>query len=1074
MLIVHRSNRVEALVARLAALLAESAGDPLRAETVVVEGPGMARYAALAIASRLGVCANVEFVQPGAFVWRVARAVLGDTPRADAYTPEVVTWHLLALFDTLPEGDPIFAAPRAYLAGADPLARFGLAARVATLFDQYVVYRPDWVRRWEAGAEHHWQAELWRRLTGRAGRGHWARVQHRLLSVLCGDGIGAVPLPERIAVLGVATLSPAYLEVIAGLARHCDVHLLMLDPCREYWGDVHSARRVARSAAQSGPGTAEPRDLHLESGNRLLAALGGQARDFLDRALAVSALDDEEFDQAEDDTLLAAVQGDLLDLRDPAAAGEGPRTIVGGDRSLQIHVCHSRLREVEVLRDQLLDLLASNPDLSPAGMVVLAPDIDAYAPYLEAVFAETEPAQRIPLSIAAGTARGAVFDALLALFDLADSRFEIDRVLGLLGIACVRRRFGLGESDLERAGEWLSRAGVRWGVDGAARSALGLPAEDQNTWRAGLDRLLLGLALPPEGDQLYAGILPCASVEGVEAALLGHVARYAEALFSATERLRTPRPVSAWADLLHGLCTEFVAPEGVEEVEFQAVSATIQALADSASTAGYDAPVEWRVIRAWLVNHVPRQGSGARLPSGALACAGMVQGRAIPYQVVCVLGLNDGEFPRGEHPPNFDLRAADYRPGDRLPGDDDRGLFLDALLAARRCLYLSYVGRDIRDDGTLPPSTLLSELLDYLARGFVTGDGQSADRMVVTVHPLQPFSPRYFRSNGQGHERLFSYSANLCVAGRAAAAVRAAPRPFLDAALPPPDEAARGLTPAELSAWLANPARALLRGRLGIVLREADAAPPTVEPFVVEGLDRYLLRQRLLERRLADAGRDTDLRLARAEGRVPHGVPGAVTLDMEAARVDAFAERVREQFGEHRLAPLEFDLDLAGLHLRGTLSGLGANGLLGYRLARLKASDRLWLWVHHLLLNHLRPAAVECVSRWLHADGCLTLKPVAEPLPILESLVARYREGQSRVPPFFPESAWAYAQALLGRGRGDPLSRARSAWQGDDYHSGEHEDPYFALIFESGDPLDDDFTVVAEAVFGPLIECLSG
>jgi exodeoxyribonuclease V gamma subunit len=728
------------------------------------------------------------------------------------------------------------------------------------------------------------------------------------------------------------------------------------------------------------------------------------------------------------------------------------------------------VREIEVLHDQLLALFESEAGLTPADVVVMTPDIDAYAPAIEAVFGTADPARRIPYHVAGRAARAASppIRAFFDLLEIPESRFAVNAVLALLEVEAVRRRFDLAAKDLELIRDWLRATGVRWGRDAEDRRARGLPQVPDHTWRAGLDRLLLGYALPGGGTRLFAGVLPHDDIEGEAAAVLGRLAAFAEALFRVAAELVTPRPVSAWADGLRILVADFLDPTDEEERDRGCLLAAITAMEEHACQAGFAGEVSLRVVRSCLQGLIEVDRGRTPLASGTVTFCGMVPGRGIPCDVLCLVGMNDGAFPRLQRTPGFDLMREEFRSGDRSRRQDDRALFLEALLAARRVFYLSYVGQHIRENGPLPPSVLVNELLDYIQCGFTGIDpSRSVREGLVTRHPLQPFSSRYFRAESP----LFSYAADLCEASRVAAGARGTQARFLRRPLPEPSAEWRQVTLEQFIRFFTHPVRYLVRERLGIRLEEDEGLLETREPFTLDPLSGYQLRQALLEGRLRGRPVGEVHAAAHAAGFLPHGTVGDVLLQREAGRVEGFAGRVEAQRPTETRVAIPVDLDLGPIRLRGPLADLGRHGRFVYRFAKTRVKDRMALWIRHLALNRLVPPDVTPQSLWLGADGEIRLQPVAHPEEELRRLADVYWAGVSRVLPLFPQSSYTYARTYQRNGdRRAALADAHTAWDENEYTGqGEACEAYHRLVFRCRDPLDEEFSLLAETVFLPLL-----
>lgn len=1120
MLRLYRGNRLERLADRLAEVLADPAGLPLAPETVVVQGPGTARWVAARLASRLGVCANVRFPQPAAFIWDCFRAVLPALPAGSAYEPERLLWRVFGLLDRV-RGEPWLGALGHYLEGSDELKRLRLAGRLAATLDQYLVYRPDWIRDWERGGGEDWQAPFWRRLVAEGGRGHWVHAQDAFLSAPLSAPALRSALPSRVAVFALPTLSPSYLALLAHLAGLLDVHLFLLDPSREYWSDIESPGATARRRARWRREGRSDASGYYALGHPLLASLGRMGRELLDQVLEYDAEEEDLWEDPVGDlaarlaaglaagsaggplgasaaepaewpaapSRLRLLQRDVLELRNRGREPDAPLLpIPQGDRSLQVHACHGPLREVQVLHDALLDLFERLPGLEPRDVLVLAPDPDVYAPHVEAVFGALGDERYIPWSAARrDPAAGApAVAAVLQLLDLPASRLPASEVLSLLEVAAVARRLALDEAAVEALRGWVRESGVRWGLDAEARSEAGLPALDETTWAFGLRRLFLGYAMPEDAG-LFAGVLPCPGPEGSSAPWLGALAALVERLGTWRQRLAGRYPAGRWAALLRELVDDFLVPtDDEEEARLLELGEAALGVADAALGAGYTGTFAREVFRERLIDALAGHRGAPPVLAGGVTFAGLGQLPGVPARIVWLLGMNGADFPRTERPPGFDRMARQRLRGDRSRRDEDRQRFLDALLAARDVFAVSYVGRSARDNAPMVPSVVVSELLDYVQQAFPpeAPRGAPGGAGLVTEHPLQPFSRRYFDG---GDPRLFSYAREWlperigAPAGAGAVTstgptARAIPTgtpalgSFVRAALPLPEEAGREIELGALERFLENPARHFLRERLGVRLAAAEAAPQDAESFRLDRLAAYRLRGEALSAALAGQGlEEAVLPLAAARGDLPLGPVGSLDFARGTAGVPDLAAVLRPALAR-TLPALEVDLVLDGFRLRGWLSGVTPGGLVTYRVGKVGAKDCLRLWVRHLALCALAPAGVSLASRHFGEDGELALGPVADARAQLRALAGAWREGLAAPLPFFPETSLAWARAeRTGTPEGDCWRAARKHWHDGYQDRGEALDVWVAVAFRDWEPPDAAFVAAARAVAGPLL-----
>ncbi|HTH48883.1 MAG TPA: exodeoxyribonuclease V subunit gamma, partial [Candidatus Limnocylindria bacterium] len=893
-------------------------------------------------------------------------------------------------------------------------------------------------------------------------------------------------LPARLTLFGISALPPFYLELFAALAVHTEVHCFVLQPCAEWWGDITTGRESERLLRRLGRRAGDAEEVHLEPGHRLLGSLGTLGRDFLKLIYEhTDPLEEQTFAAPEASSLLGQLQRDLLELHDGPVAGEPKHMVAEEDDSVRVHVCHSPVRELEVLRDHLLDWFQRDPTLRPRDVMVMTPDPATYSPLVQAVFdAVEDEARRIPYNLAdrGPCQSGQIADTFLRLLQLAHGRLGVTAVLDLLECPAVRTRFGLTEADLPTLRQWVIDTRIHWGRDAVHRAALGQPATDTNAWRTGLRRLLLGYAMAGDGTELFAGTLPFPDVEGSGAELLGHFAEFAERLFGLTEKLEEKHPPTDWWPRLLEVADGFFVSDSETADELAQLRSTLSQLIGNLAAAAVTEPVELAVLLEPLAAALEDDTSGAGFLSGGVTFGALKPMRSIPFRIICLLGMNDGAFPRQPPHLSFDLMAAQPRLGDRSTRDDDRYLFLETLVSARDRLHLSHVGQSQRDNRPIPPSVVISELLDHLDTAFTTGDGAehfSGDRIVVK-HRLHAFSPAYFGSDPAS--RLFSYSRENCAAA-VSGAQREALTPFLTQPLSEPEPERRQITLRQLADFLCHPAKFFLRERLGVSLPYSSETLDDEEPLELDAREAYSQKQDLVGWLLA--GRDPNRfgEVLAAEGRLPHGEPGTLAFH----EVRGTAESFQARLGNPIFAdPVSVKLALGEFQLSGQLTPLSDGGLMHFRCAKIKAKDRLKLWIEHLAWEQWKAAGGLPdglpdlrVSRLAAEDTAVRFQPVAQPGVVLADLLALYWRGLQEPLLFFPGTAFAFVEAERkgasgnSRSKKSPLEQAQPAWLGSERSPvpGESEDAWIHLCFRhETDPLNEEFQRFARAVFGPLLD----
>ena len=1133
MLHIHFSNRLEPLTAMLVAQAQQAGGSVFQPVQVIVPSTAIQRHLTLEMARHMGICANVRFDYLAQWLWQqVADLEHGSTQRPGQLRHDTTRmgWQIFSIFC---DGAWCARHPRlaAYLERADTVMRYELAQQVALTLDAYLSYRPDWTGGWLRGQpaeigsdsasaleDEQWQADLWRSLQEAAGGSVDPLAAVRLALADPGNPATQRLQQQTVHIFALPTLAPLHLALLQSLGKHLQLHLYMVNPCQEYWYEVVTQKRLAQLASHA-------QATYHEEGNRLLAAWGQQTQASLGQLLHAAGeemTEDTQFVENSRDTLLAHVQNAVLHLTDLQA---GSIALAPTDRSLEVHVCHSLSREIEVLQGRLLGLLGSHNAPDPCDIVVVLPDINAAAPLIDAIFGTAQSELYIPYTIT-GRARSdtnAPARALLDLLALADSRCTVSAVFGLLQQEPVARRFGLDAQGLDRVREWLRDSGVHWALNGTHRASFGLAAQELHGFRDGLDRLFASYAFPDASAQPFAGVLPAGSIEGGESASLGALSSFLDALEDLQAACATPKAIPAWATLLGAALERFVEPSADDLEDFREVQACLLELARQLDSAGVTTPLPIDLVRTVLGTLLDDPVRGG-VPTGRVTFTAMRSLRNLPYAVVCALGLNDGTFPAPARPGEFDLMTLQARPGDRQRGADDRTVFLDLLLAARQTLHLSYVGRSVRDNSMLPPSVLIAELLEYLVPAIAPLPHQgtalaTARSRLVVEHPLQPFSEIAFRSDSD--IRLRSYhqeyaqalarcaqSASAATVNSAAVAPSAGPEgalpaeaasqaraavpedtsddsdedgdndntvtaalPFFTAPLPQPLAPWHDVTLEQLGRFYSNPCRYLLERRLGLELPRAVDELEDDEPLLADRQGVYRLAQRLLPAVLAGADTAHVRALARAGTELPAGAFGEAVLERELDALAQFSVPLRALTAPACLPAhnVVFSCEIDGTrwHLRGGFADLRPLGMVRWRYAPLSAPDLLTAWLGHLLLSLQPPPGGVAHTVWQARDGQYQLPAISAPAEALQTLLQGYAQGLCSPAYFFARTAWAYVS------NNDSRSKAEATWRTSRQRPfAESSDAAYQLALRGlPDPLREGFPrfhASAHAVFDPL------
>lgn len=1099
MLRVYHSNRLDVLEALMEFIVErERLDDPFEPEMILVQSTGMAQWLQMTLSQKFGIAANIDFPLPASFIWDMFVRVLPEIPKESAFNKQSMSWKLMTLLPQLLERED-FTLLRHYLTDdSDKRKLFQLSSKAADLFDQYLVYRPDWLAQWETGhlveglgEAQAWQAPLWKALveyTDELGQPRWhrANLYQRFIETLESATTCPPGLPSRVFICGISALPPVYLQALQALGKHIEIHLLFTNPCRYYWGDIKDPAYLAKLLTRQRRHSFEDRELPLfrdsenagqlfnsdgeqDVGNPLLASWGKLGRDYI--YLLSDLESSQELDAFVDvtpDNLLHNIQSDILELENRAVAGvnieefsrsDNKRPLDPLDSSITFHVCHSPQREVEVLHDRLLAMLEEDPTLTPRDIIVMVADIDSYSPFIQAVFGSAPADRYLPYAISDRRARQShpVLEAFISLLSLPDSRFVSEDVLALLDVPVLAARFDITEEGLRYLRQWVNESGIRWGIDDDNVRELELPATGQHTWRFGLTRMLLGYAMESAQGE-WQSVLPYDESSGLIAELVGHLASLLMQLNIWRRGLAQERPLEEWLPVCRDMLNAFFLPDAETEAAMTLIEQQWQAIISEGLGAQYGDAVPLSLLRDELALRLDQERISQRFLAGPVNICTLMPMRSIPFKVVCLLGMNDGVYPRQLAPLGFDLMSQKPKRGDRSRRDDDRYLFLEALISAQQKLYISYIGRSIQDNSERFPSVLVQELIDYIGQShYLPGDealncDESEARVKAHLtchHTRMPFDPQNYQpGNLQSYAREWLPAASQ--AGKAHSEF-VQPLPFT---LPE-------TVPLEtLQRFWAHPVRAFFQMRLQVNVRTEDSEIPDTEPFILEGLSRYQINQQLLNVLVEQDDAERLFRRFRAAGDLPYGAFGEIFWETQCQEMQQLADRVIacRQPGQS----MEIDLACNGVQITGWLPQVQPDGLLRWRPSLLSVAQGMQLWLEHL---------VYCASGgngesrlFLRKDGEWRFPPLAaeQALHYLSQLIEGYREGMSAPLLVLPESggAWlktcydAQNDAMLDDD--STLQKARTkflqAYEGNMMVRGEGDDIWYQRLWRQLTP----------------------
>lgn len=1145
MLNLVKSNRMEMLMQALANVTAQVPDDPMAPEWICIQSRGMKQWISVALARIHGISAHMTFLFPRDLIQYFLDRLPGpaglppdlpgiatvpdltarslDTRHLDK---ETLVWSVMAQLGPGIQSGPL-AELGAYFQSDDTgKKQVQLAQVLAAILDDYQVYRPDMLLGWEKGAapvypgnpEEAWQSCLWRQI---AAAGHVPPLPVRMDALVRAAAAKQISgMPSRICLFGLSAVPPSFMAFFSALDT--DVFVFLLTPSNQFFFDIASPRQMDRLVLETSDMSGrELSDLHWETLNPLLASLGRsgqQFHGFLEAGDYLEPFGDLFQDPADGPgpvSMLCRLQSDILNLVSRHPEKEHPPVaVVPEDDTISIHACHSPMREAQVLKDLLMDTFERHPEIAAHDVIVMMPDIEAYAPYIEAVFSREH---TLPFTISDRRHRmeSPTIEAFLKILALKGSRLEQSRVMDLLLCPAVAEKFDIVPGDVQCLTEMVCQAGILWGIDPEHRRQMTGKGFVENTWQFGLQRLFMGVAMPETAQVLVNdAVLPCPFIEGPDAQILGKFARFCHTLFRHLAALEGKQTPARWESVVTGLVREMFASDPSREPDIRFLFQMCQDMTREAFFGGFAGTLEFFAVQDLMKGKLDQTVAQGNFLAGGITFCNLMPMRSIPFRVVALMGMDEAAFPRKIPVRGFDLISAHPCRGDKNLRDEDRHLFLETLLSARDRLIITFTGMSIKDNTPVPCSGVVSELADVMARTFIFPPGYRW----WTTHRLHPFHPVYFDAT----PGFFSYSSDQCNIARSRAGSvlsidpavagteqlnpgadrpdpgRQKSAPGLSPSGGPPDGDAEKIIPLiSLHRFFQRPLALFCNTFLEMAYPPLEPPLPDREPFQVSGLIRYQLGAGFLKKEPDPAHGTVDggYLLARAGGLLPLGNQGRLEWEAIARTARPIQELAEKQVTAAAVDPVILDLAVADSRIQGTVSDLFADDAGIIRcvkdFGRIHAGRLLKNWITHLALTLAEPDT-PVTTRIIGQDpwrrrpsGMWTFVPMGQTArPCLETLISLYRFGQVRAWAFFPDTCFLLARALAENGYdlSEPsllaaMKKAGAAWYNAHAGTGEKTDRYAALWaagrpdpFETPNQLSASGMVThALAVFKPLL-----
>ena len=1061
------SNRLENLADALIQQLADSNRSPLATDTILVQSRGMARWLNLRIADRTGIQMNIQYLYPRALIDQLTEAVVNNSQSDSlaSFSPNALFWRIYQQLPRWADKREAYVLRR-YLESESQstryLRRYQLAVKIAQLMDQLQTFRPELLSSWsKEQTASDWKSIVWQSLLLKRPKEAFPEILVAFNNIVPSLSSAPNTWPDRLNIFGISSLPPVYVDILGKASTWMPVSLFLTQPSPLYWGDQASRKRQLKAEE----------DDFLNKGHGLIGNLGKQGQDFLNTLIDadVFATDESEyFSVPESTNLLGALQKDLYELN----ATPNSKIQIENPVGIQIHVCHTKRREIEVIKDELHRRFESDAKLTPDQIIIMAPNIEDYSSAIRSVFGgANKGSDFLPYSIADNSTRSSspVAHALLELLDLLQSRFTANEVINFWSIPIIANRFQLTQSDWDSIRTWIEKTAIRWGINSTHRRQTTGSTFEEYSWEQGIERLVAGYCIHPTETSIWDDKNPFSDLEGNATTLLNHVLEAWYFLKQYQKAASGILKTSEWLELLREIVHFLFSDQENHSDDAQGILVLIEELKTESKNTNSDEPMTLKVISQILDARLSQDYQAGSFFSGTITFCSLKPMRNIPAQFIGLIGMNESAFPRRDIRSEFTQFPDGRRRGDRSIREDDRYLFLESILGARRHLYISYTGIESQTLKVQPSSIVVEELLDTLDDYYQFPNETTARNALLIHEPLQAFSPHYFNKN-----QPVSFSNDNLKAARSLIEISNIITPkFLSpikVALEIPDE----ILLSTFQRFFANPSRHWLNQSLELNLPYQEQVLEDSEPIETNGLLEYKKGSVLIEHPEILLGQNGHL----LKDLLPIGALQEGALE----KVKPEVEKLLSILGHNPMENLPssaVEIEFEGHRLQGSIDAVSGEYHQRIRFGKIRGIDLVGAWIEHLCLCEQR-SNNDFKTYLIGKEEHIIFDYAHDSKEHLEDLYSLFIQGHKSALPLFVETAHLFAKSTLypnSRIKQTPIERAEKEFtknpDGQFGSPGEAFNPFISLCFpEPETALSESFEETALTLFRPLFEHL--
>jgi len=938
MFIVYKSNSLNTLLLEAYKIIQEKPlNNIFEKEIFVYDSKILFQYLNIFIAEKIGISANIKLYHPNDFIWKLFEIISPKKKLKNTFTHSMMIWKIMKIIDD----KKIFEN---YNKKEAKLQKFKFSFLMANIFEQYIFYRPNWINEWETEKNTSiidqndiWQIKLWIEIIKNSKKTHqysyhFANLFYNFQKLFEEKKIQKKHLPSRCFIISSFALNPSYIRIFQNISTYINIYFLYVTPFKKNIFNFIQDNNIFLNQKKN----KKPCD-------NSLIKLWGQ----YEKIYALYIIRSKEmkiincFKENNNRNLLNSIKNDLLKKN----INKKKRFLISTDNSISINICFNKKNEIEILHKKLLIFFNKNSSIKPKDVVVTSFSIENYISSINSVFASENNKKQIPFFIANKFSKktNIIISSFKKILNLANSRFHNEEILEFLDIPEIAKKFNLSEEEIKILYYWIEEANIRWAIDCKHKDYLSFPKNKQNTWLYGIEKLLLSYAMN-DTEKVWNNILSCSSINGSRTEIIEKLIIFIKTLKKWQKKLSRSQYLIHWHSLSKDLINDFFFCSQKIEKSIKMIQKNWTEMINNNLSSGYLKKVSINILiknffyKYYFNNHQKFLPDVVNFCHPNAVCY-------IPFKIICIIGADHLSVPKINHLDKFNLLK-------KYPLIEDINiyqkycyLFAQSISCAEQYFYISYVGYSIKDESKIYPSILIDQLLHYISSNFCfSGDCNLSlqdNSKKIIKHLCKKYKIQYFYkkkyanpSTTENLQDVFKYT-NRNINNKNILKRNSCTKINLK----------------DLITFWKNPICYFFNVNLQIKVDIKKHAINTTEPFSVNQEDSFKIKNILLNKIINNQDTMELFKKYMLSGKLPYDFFGKIFWNQKLKEMTMIAKEVMK----YRISKEEkkINLKIEKYQIDGILSEIQTTGLLRWKPNTINFSDRITLWLEHLIYSLL-------------------------------------------------------------------------------------------------------------------------